>query len=133
MPAKIPESHRDLLSNEKQAFAYLATIMDDGSPQLTPVWFDMAGERIRINTARGRVKERNLRARPDKIALLVVDPEDPYRYLQIRGHVAEVIEQGTEAHIDELASKYTGRLAFSGYAREGRVTFLIEADSVDTR
>ncbi len=132
MGTEIPASHRDLLSSEKQAFAYLATVMENGSPQLTPVWFDMAGDRIRINTARGRVKERNLRERPDRIALLIVDPDDPYRYLQIRGHVAEVIEEGAEAHIDELASKYTGRLAFSNYSRTGRVTFLIEPDSVDT-
>ena len=133
MAAQIPESHRDLLANEKQAFGYLATIMPDGSPQVTPVWFDMVGDRIRINTARGRIKERNLRERPSQVAFLVVDPEDPYRYLQIRGHVAEIVEEGALEHIDALADKYTGPLEFRGYARKGRVTFLIEPDSVSTR
>lgn len=133
MAVDIPSSHRDLLENEKQAFACLATIMDDSSPQLTPVWFDMVGDRIRINTARGRVKERNLRERPNKVALLVVDPDNPYRYIQLRGKVAQILEDGALDHIAQLASKYTGRLAFSGYQRERRVTFLIEPHSVDVR
>ncbi len=95
------------LHDEVRAFAFLATTMADGSPQVTPLWFDVEGELLRLNTARGRTKERNTRARP-RVALAILDPANPYRYLQIRGTVIEHREQGAEEHIRQLSLKYRG-------------------------
>ena len=103
----VPSNFQDLLTDEKRAFAALVTIMKDGSPQVTPIWFNTDGVHILINTAEGRVKDRNMRARA-KVALLIQDPGNPYRYLQIRGRVIEVTKEGADAHIDALAGKYTG-------------------------
>jgi PPOX class probable F420-dependent enzyme len=105
--AAIPEKYLDLLEH-KIAFASLATTMPDGSPQVTPVWFDYKDGRIRINTAKGRVKARNMKEGV-QVALSVMDPDNPYRYLQVRGHVGRVIEQGADKHIDSLAKKYLGK------------------------
>ena len=99
-------NYRDIL--DKKGFAHLATVGADGSPQVTPVWVDFDGTHIRINTARGRVKDKNLRANP-RVALSVQDPENPYRYVQIRGKVTEMTESGADAHIDALAKKYIGK------------------------
>lgn len=105
----VPESHRDLLAPEARAFAYLATLMSDGSPQLTSVWFDVEGGHIRINTARGRVKDRNMRARP-QVALLIADTQDPfYRYIQVRGRVVEFTEEGGLEHINKLSLQYDNK------------------------
>lgn len=104
--AAIPEGFRDLL--QKKAFAHLATIMSDGSPQVTPVWFDFDGSHIRVNSAKGRVKDKNMR-RNGRVALAIQDPENPYRYLAVRGKVEEVSEAGADAHIDSLAKKYLGQ------------------------
>ena len=103
----IPISHQDLLADEARAFVYLSTIMRDGSPQVTPVWFSVEGDCILINSARGRVKDRNMRARP-AVALCIADPQNPYRYLQLRGRIVEVTQKGAEAHIDALNFKYHG-------------------------
>src|SRR5512139_333265 len=103
----IPEAYRDLLADETRAFACLATIMKDGSPQLTPVWFNTDGTFILINSAKGRVKDRNMR-RNSSVALVIVDPKDPYRYIQIRGKVVEITTLGAREHIDTLAYKYRG-------------------------
>lgn len=105
--AVIPEKFLDLLG-DKKAFANLATVMPDGSPQVTPVWFDYTGGKVRVNTARGRVKERNMKV-GSRVALAIMDPDNPYRYLQIRGKVARVAEEGADAHIDSLTKKYMGR------------------------
>jgi PPOX class probable F420-dependent enzyme len=102
----IPESHQDLLKDETSAFAYLSTLMADGSPQLTPLWFNVEGEYILINSAKGRVKDINMRARP-QVALLITDPKDPfYRYIQIRGRVVNIVEEGADEHINFLSLKY---------------------------
>jgi len=103
MAQTIPDNYKDLLS--KPAFANLATIMADGSPQVTPVWFDYDGKDILINTAKGRVKDRNMRANPN-VALSIMDPANPYRHLTIRGKVTEITEKGADEHIDKLAKKY---------------------------
>lgn len=106
---QIPASHKDLLNDETQAFAYLATSMPDGSPQLTPLWFNFDGMHIIVNSSRGRVKDLNMRARP-KVAILITDPKDPfYRYLQVRGRVVEVTEKGALEHINALSQKYRGK------------------------
>jgi PPOX class probable F420-dependent enzyme len=102
----IPDSHADLLKDEAHAYAYLATVMKDGSPQLTPLWFNVEDDHVLINSARGRLKDKNMRARPN-IALLITDPKDPYyRYMQIRGRVVEITEKGADEHINRLNMKY---------------------------
>jgi len=124
----IPSGFKDLL--EKKAFASLATVNADGTPQVTPVWFDWAGRQIRINTAKGRIKDRKLRSRP-AVALAIMDPDNPYRYLQIRGRVASVTETGADAHIDSLAKKYLGKDRYPyRKADEVRVIFTITPDRV---
>ena len=104
----IPESHINLLKDETKAFGFLATLMKDGSPQLTPIWFNTDGTYILINSARGRVKDKNMR-RDQRIAMVIIDPNDSYRYIQIRGRIVEITTQGAREHIDQLSKKYTGR------------------------
>lgn len=105
MAGEIPAQFRDLL--QKTIFADLATVMPDGSPQVTPVWFDVDGEYIRVNSAKGRRKDRNMRRDP-RVALSLIDPGNPYRHLAVRGKVIEITEKGADAHIDALAKKYLG-------------------------
>jgi PPOX class probable F420-dependent enzyme len=127
--ADIPAAFQDLMT-EKKAFAHLATIMPDGSPQVTPVWFDYTNGRIRVNTAKGRVKARNM-AEGSRVALSVMDPDNPYRYLQIRGRVARVIEAGAKEHIDSLAKKYLGKDVYPWHNdKDVRVIYEIEPVSV---
>jgi PPOX class probable F420-dependent enzyme len=129
--AEIPKSFADVLE-QKRAFASLATVGPDGGPQVTPVWFDYDGRHIRFNTARGRVKDRNLRSNP-AVALAIVDPDNPYRYLQVRGRIVEVTETGADAHIDALAKKYLGQDRYP-HRRPGevRVTYKVQPDRVQT-
>jgi PPOX class probable F420-dependent enzyme len=129
MLSAIPESYRDLLQEDVRAIAFLATTMADGSPQVTPLWFDVDGEVLRLNTARGRTKERNTRARP-RVALAIVDPANPYRYLQIRGTVIELREQGAVEHIRKLSRKYHGTEDFPVPAGQVRVTIVVRPDHV---
>ena len=103
MPAVIPEGYKDLFS--KRTFASLATLMPDGRPQVTPVWCDFDGQYVLINSAKGRQKDRNMRRDP-RVSLALVDLDNPYRYLEIRGQVVEVTEEGADAHIDRMAKKY---------------------------
>ena len=126
----IPESFKDLL--QKKAFANLATVNADGTPQVTPVWFDYDGTHVRFNTARGRVKDRNLRRNP-AVALTVMDPDNPYRYMQVRGRVTEITEAGADAHIDALAKKYTGQDRYAHrQPGEVRVIYTIAPERVQT-
>jgi PPOX class probable F420-dependent enzyme len=127
--ADIPAAFQDLMT-EKKAFAHLATVMPDGSPQVTPVWFDYTNGRIRVNTAKGRVKARNM-AEGSRVALSVMDPDNPYRYLQIRGRVARVSEAGAKEHIDSLAKKYLGKDVYPWHNdKDVRVIYEIEPVSV---
>jgi len=126
MSQAIPEKYRDLFS--KRAFANLATLMPDGSPQVTPVWCDLEDELVIINSAKGRQKDRNLRRDP-RIALAIIDPENPYRYLEIRGKVVEITEQGAAAHIDKMAKKYLGVDKYPyGQPGEERVIYKIRPE-----
>ena len=102
----IPEAHLDLF--RKKAFANLATLMPNGSPQVTPVWVDYDGQHVIINTAEGRQKDKNLQ-RDGRVALSILDPENPYRYLEVRGHVAQRTREGADQHIDAMARKYLGQ------------------------
>lgn len=99
----IPESHADLL--ESTALAHVATIGPDGGPQSNPVWFGWDGERLMFSQFKGRQKLRNLQARP-QIAVSIVDPADPYRYLELRGVVDEVIDDQDNVFINAMAQKY---------------------------
>jgi PPOX class probable F420-dependent enzyme len=98
------ETYADLLQ-QKKAFAHLATLMPDGAPQVTPVWIDYRDGRVLVNTAKGRVKARNM-SEGSAVALSITDPDNPYRYVQIRGVVSKVHEDGADAHIDAMAKKY---------------------------
>ena len=100
------DRYRDLF--DKKTFAHLATVGADGRPQVTPVWIAFDGTHVRFNTARGRVKDHNLQRNPH-VALSVQDPENPYRYEQVRGRVVDMTEQGADADIDALAKKYLGQ------------------------
>jgi PPOX class probable F420-dependent enzyme len=106
MSASIPSQFLDLF--QKKAFGSLATLMPDGTPQVTPVWVDYDGKRVIVNSARGRRKDRNMKAGAS-VAVAIMDPDNPYRYLEIRGRVAEVTEQGADEHIDRMAKKYLGQ------------------------
>lgn len=130
MSNNVPETYRDLF--QKRAFAHLATLMADGTPQVTPVWCDYDGTHIRVNSAKGRVKDHNMRRNPH-VALEVMDPDNPYRYLAVRGRVTEITEQGADAHIDSLAKKYLGQEKYP-YRKAGevRVLYRIRPDRVSS-
>jgi PPOX class probable F420-dependent enzyme len=126
--AAIPDQYKDLL--QKKAFAHLGTLMKDGSPQVTPIWFGYDGTNILINSAKGRLKDKNMRKRP-QVALSIVDPENPYRYMQIRGKVVEVTENGADAHIDSLAKKYLDQDKYPfRQPGEVRVIYKVEVERV---
>lgn len=105
-PNEIPESHRDLV--ECPPVAALSTVAPDGYPQTSVVWCDFDGACVRVNTMRGFAKERNMRRNPS-VTLLCYDPRRPLRYLEVRGTVVSMTEEGAGRHLDELASKYAGR------------------------
>jgi PPOX class probable F420-dependent enzyme len=106
MAGVIPEDYKDLF--EKKAFANLATVNADGTPQVTPVWVDYDGDYVLVNSARGRRKDKNME-RNRAVALSIQDPDNPYRYLEVRGSVAEITEQNADKHIDKMAKKYIGQ------------------------
>lgn len=120
----IPSVYMDLLT-EKKALAHLATVMPDGSPQNTPVWFDFVDGKIRVNSALGRVKVRNMKEGA-KVALSIADPDNPDRYVQLRGTVTRVAQDDVAAaHIDSLAYKYMG-LDKNPYAKAGDIRVMFE-------
>lgn len=125
----IPSEYHDLLKDETKAFLFLATLMPDGSPQVTPIWFSTEGEYILINSAKGRVKDRNMRARP-QVALVIQDPSTPYRYLQIRGRVVEITEQGSDEHINALSLKYDDK-PWKLVPNQTRVIYKILPEHID--
>ena len=129
--AAIPDKFLDLLTSKKP-LAHLATVMPDGSPQVTPVWFDYVNGVVRVNTAKGRIKARNM-SEGARVALSIVDPDNAYRYMQIRGRVRRMTEQGANAHIDSLAKKYLGADKYPyGQPGEVRLMFEIEPTSANT-
>jgi PPOX class probable F420-dependent enzyme len=129
-PVPIPESHRDLF--EKKALAHLATLMPNGSPQVTPLWVMLDAEGyVIVNSARGRQKDRNMRARRP-VALSIGDPEDPQRYIQVRGRVVAVSEEGADDVISQLSMKYNGR-PYRFQPGQVRVTYKIRPDHVQPR
>jgi len=130
MAQAIPEKYLDLF--KKPAFGNLATLMPDGSPQVTPVWVDYDGKYMRFNSALGRVKDKNIRRDP-RVALSIFDPENPYRHLEIRGRVVEITQDGADEHINSLSKKYLGKDVYP-YRQPGevRVMYKIEPQKVST-
>lgn len=126
---KFPEEYQDLFKPETKAFLFLATTMADGSPQVTPVWFDSDGEYILINTNEGRVKDKNMKARP-KVAMVIQDPSTPYRYLQIRGEVVELIREGADEHINQLSFRYDNK-PFNHREGQKRIIYKIKPEHFD--
>lgn len=122
--AEIPQEFRDLF--EKRAFAHLATMMPNGQPQVTPVWCDFDGKHVIVNSAKGRQKDRNMRRDP-RVTLAISDPDNPYRYLEVRGRVVEITEDGADGHIDKMAKKYLGKDRYPHrQAEEVRVMYKVE-------
>ncbi len=124
----IPAEYQDLLGDDVRAFAYLSTLMKDGSPQVTPVWFNADDTHILINSAKGRVKDKNMRARP-QVALVIQDPKHHLRYIQIRGRVVEITEEGGYEHINQLSHKYDKK-DFPKRPGQVRVTYKILPEHV---
>jgi len=124
---QIPESHRDIFA--KRSFAHVATANSAGKPQVSPVWVEYDGTHILINTARGRKKDRNMSANPE-IAISVLDPDNPYRYVGVQGHIEEVTENGAFEHINKLSHKYNGREYPPLKPGETRVIYKIAPDRV---
>lgn len=131
--ASIPAASQDLF--ERETFAQFATLMPDGTPHVTPVWidYDPDADRVLVNTARGRRKERNVRSEP-KVGLSVLDPDDPYRYVSVRGRVAAVTTEGAVEHIDALARRYMGVEEYPNHGEEAgpRVIIKVRPDQVVT-
>jgi len=126
MPAAIPEKYLDLF--QKKAFASLGTLMPDGQPQVTPVWVDFDGKHVVVNSAKGRVKDRNMRRDP-RVSMALIDPDNPYRHLQVQGRVVEITENGADQHIDKMAKKYLGQDKYPfRQPGEVRVLYKIEPD-----
>lgn len=126
----IPEKFTDLFAREKKALAFLALVKQDGSPQVTPVWFDYDGTHIIINTARGRVKDKILRRHP-RVAVAIADPANLYRYVQVRGVVVAESEEGGYDMICALAEKYRGKREYPKNPGEVRVTYKILPDHIN--
>ena len=125
----IPDKAQDLLS--RPIIAIITTMMPDGQPQSTAVWVDYDGQYFRVNTARGRQKDRNM-THNAKVTLFLLDPANPFHWMEIRGHVAEVTEEGADAHIDLLSKKYTGNDIYGGHnPAQTRVIYKIEATKIN--
>jgi PPOX class probable F420-dependent enzyme len=122
--AEIPEEAVHLL--EGRHLAHVGTINADGSPQVTPVWVDHDGDTVLINTARGRVKDRNL-ARDPRVSISIVDSENPYQPLTIKGRAVELTEEGADAHIDLLAKRYLDEDVYP-FRQPGEVRVLVRIE-----
>jgi PPOX class probable F420-dependent enzyme len=124
----IPDKYLDLF--KKKAFANLATLMPDGRPQVTPVWVDYDGRQVIVNTAVGRQKDKNLK-RDGRVSMSIIDPDNPYRYLEVRGRVSERTTSGADAHIDKMAKKYLDKDQYPfRQPGEERVIFKITPEHV---
>lgn len=128
MTNQIPASHFDLL--DEPVVVLLATLMPDGQPQVTPVWCSRVGNQLWVNSAKGRQKDRNLRARP-QATVAVLDPANPYRWLEVRGRVVEIVEgPPAHAHIEALSQAYFGRPFPYNSPDEQRCLYKIEPTHV---
>jgi PPOX class probable F420-dependent enzyme len=115
---------------EGKNFAHLATVNDDGSPQVTPVWIEMDGDKIVVNSEKKRKKVKNVQREP-RVALSIADAANPYKYIEIRGRVVEVTDEGGFEGIDRLAKKYIGQDKYPWNKPDDvRVIIRIEPDKV---
>ncbi len=125
----IPEKFLPVLT-EKKSFAHLATVMPDGSPQVTPVWFFYKDGKFIVNTARGRVKDKNM-TKNARVALSIIDPDNPYAHIAVRGTITKITEDAENANINALTMKYMGQPKYPfAQAGEVRVIYEIEPASV---
>ncbi len=124
---ELPSEYLDLF--EKQSFAFVSTVLPDGAPHVTPTWVDYDGEHVLVNTVRDNRKDKNVRQDP-RIALAIADPENPYRYLSVRGEVVERREEGAREHLDSLAERYTGQPNYPGPSGQERVILVVRPDRV---
>jgi len=124
-----PTDFLDLFKEETKALLYLATVMSDGTPQLSPVWFSVDGEHVLINTNEGRSKDRNMKARPH-VAMVIQDPADQDRYLGMRGEVVGYTREGADEHINRLSLKYYGK-PWTYREGERRIIFRIKPNHFD--
>lgn len=129
MSKSIPVEYRDLFN--KRAYATLGTLRSDGSPQVTPVWCDIDGDQVLVNTAKDRHQDKNIRHDP-RVAVVIVDPDNPYRYLEVRGRAIELDDRDASVHLDQMAAKYLGSETYA-YRQPGeiRVLYAIQADRIN--
>jgi len=130
MTQKLSQKSKDIF--QKKAFVHLATCMPDGNPQVSPVWVDLDGDQIVVNSAKGRVKDKNMRRDP-RVALSVVDPDNTYSAVMVQGRVVKITEEGADEHIDKMAKKYLGMDQYPNrMPGEVRVLYYIEPERIAT-
>lgn len=125
----IPEAWADLVRRDKRAFANLAVVLPDGTPHVSPIWFDYKDGLFVISTARGRLKDKALHKHPHA-ALSILDPASADRYLLVRGPVVEETEAGGWEQIDDLNEKYNGNRNFRRLPGQVRVTYKIKPEHI---
>ncbi|GAC1362672.1 MAG: PPOX class F420-dependent oxidoreductase [Actinomycetota bacterium] len=128
MAAEIPESHKDILL--KKGFAHVATLGPKGEPQTSPVWYGWDGESLTFSHTKARQKYKNLLRKPE-VALSITDPDNPYRYVEIRG-VATIEDDPDKTFIDEMAQKYLGKPYPWNQPGDERVIMKIKPQRVTT-
>ena len=130
MSVPIPERALDLLN--RPLTCIVITVLPDGQPHATPVWFDFDGTNFRFNTAEGRQKARNL-AKNSKVTISILDPQDDGHWLEWRGHVVEIRDEagGARDHVNRLSIRYTGNPFQSGKPDEKRLMVIVEADKIN--
>ena len=128
--ATIPVTYSHLME-QKKAFASLARVMPDGTPQVTTVWFDYQNGVVRVNTAKGRVKARNM-TEGARVALSIMDTDNAYRYVQVRGRVRRATTEGADSHIDALAKKYLGKDTYP-WKRPGEERLMVEIEPISVQ
>lgn len=130
MPATLSGGVRKLF--EEPNFAHIATLMPDGSPQVSPVWVDLDGDRLLVNSAEGRVKTRNIRRDP-RVAISITSNENRYSAAFVRGRVVSVTHDGADDHINKMAKKYMGQDVYPfRQPGEQRLIFVIEPEHVSS-
>ncbi len=127
---KFPEKYLDLFKPETKAFLILATVNANGTPQLSPVWFDTDENYILINTNEGRLKDKNMKERPNQITMVIQDPKNPYRYLGIKGKVVSQTRENADEHINMLSLRYDDK-AWPYREGQKRIIFKIEPTRFD--
>jgi PPOX class probable F420-dependent enzyme len=129
MSVNVPERLSNLLKPETKAFAYLALVRNDGTPHVTPIWFDFDGKYFIFNTQRGRVKDNIMHKHP-VVSFVITDPQDPYRYVQVSGPIVEETEEGAADSIRDLNQKYHGNRNYPLKLGDVRVIYKVEAQHI---